>query len=139
MKRFVYAIIAVIVAVGSLFVLTACDGPNSAAWSVVTNNNEQVLSNGFSQTVGSARSGHRNRTFELTAAQLANIRIDSTSTAGTITLTISANGELDGTEIVMDISDFNGTIDAGHLGAGRIRFQLRHEETRNTSTTITWN
>jgi len=139
MKRLVYAIVAVIVAVSSLFVLTGCDGANSASWSVVTNNNEQTLSNGFSQTVGSARSGHRNRTFELTVAQLANIHIDSTSTAGTITLTISANGELDGTEIVMDVTNFNGNVDASHLGAGHIRFQLRHADTRDTSTTITWN
>jgi len=137
MKRILCLAIGVIFAASCLFLLTSCDGPNSSSWTVVVNNREETFSGGFSQSVGSARSGHRNRTFDLTAAELANIHVDSSS-EGTITLTISQDGELDGTEVVLDVSNFSGNVDAGHLDAGRIRLTLRHEGTRNTNTTIRW-
>jgi len=121
-----------------LTALTACDGANSASWRMSSNINERRLNNGFEINVGSASSGRRNQTFNLTEEQLSSINISSLSAEGEITLVISQNGEEDGTEIVIDISNFEGSISADTLSPGRIRFSLRFEGVRTTNTTITW-
>jgi len=135
MKR---RVIAVVVLVAALLALSSCDGANSSSWRMSVNQTERSFDGGFEITVGSARSGRRNRTFELTADELASIHVNSSSTAGEIHLVISQNGEEDGTEVVKDISNFVGYIDIDSLDPGRIRFSLRFEDVRNSETTIRW-
>ena len=45
-------------------------------------------------------------------------------------LVIPQNGEIDGTEVTMDISNFEGVIDTSSLEAGRTRFSLRYDDVR---------
>ena len=123
----------------TIVVLTACaEGANSSSWRMSVNQSERSFDGGFEITVGSARSGHRNRTVNLTADELASIRISSTSTDGEIILVISQDGEEDGTETILDISNFTDYITVANLNPGRIRFSLRFEDIRNSETTIRW-
>ena len=122
-----------------LFSLTACsEGANSSVWRNSVNQSENSFNGGFTITVGSARSGRRNRTFDLTIDELASIHITSTSTSGEIILIVSQDGEEDGTEVRLDISNFTGYLYAPDLNPGRIRFSLQFEEIRNSETTISW-
>ena len=136
-KKFAAFFLLLIIA--SLF-FSACDGPNSASWTMVSNNREQTLNQGFSISVGSARSGTRNRTFNLNDSQLSNLFVESTIESGSLVLTISQNGELDGSEVVIDLSgNFEGHIDTSSLSAGNIRLSFRYEDNvRNSNTIVTW-
>jgi hypothetical protein len=135
-KRFIFAVLALI---AGLMVFTACgDGPNTSVWSMVVNNNETTFDGGFSITVQSARSGTRNITRELNTDEIRSIAVNSSSNSGEIVLTISQDGNLDGSEVVIDISNFNGDIDTSSLNPGRIRFSLRFDEIRGSDTTIRW-
>ncbi|MDR2167376.1 MAG: hypothetical protein LBE35_05955 [Clostridiales bacterium] len=131
-------ILAVLMAFAGLMIFTACDGPNSASWRTVAGNVERDLDGGFAIDVRTASRGTRNRTFELTAAELAAMHITSTSESGQIVLTISQDGNLDGSEIVLDISNFEGTVDATGLNPGNIRLSFQFEEIRNSQTTVSW-
>ena len=138
MKKILRLVLSGVLLAMSLVLFTACDGANSAVWRMSVNVRESVQGNeGFSISVQSA-SGRRNRTFELDASQLQSIRIDSASESGEIILVISNNGNEDGSEITLDISNFDGEVDASQLSAGRIRFSLRYDEIRNSQTTISW-
>ena len=131
-------LVAIMVLVAIVFVFIACDGANSSSWRMSVNQSERSFDGGFEITVGSARSGARNRTVNLTADELASIHVSSNSAEGEIILVVSQDGEEDGTEVRMDISNFNGYITAANLTPGRIRFSLRFEEIRNSETTIRW-
>jgi len=131
-------LLAVILLAAAVFTLSACDGANSSAWRTVVNQTERNFDGGFTITVGSASSGHRNRTFNLTADELASIYVSSTTSEGEIILVISQDGEEDGTEVIVDVSNFSGYISAENLTAGRIRFSLRFEGIRTSETTISW-
>jgi len=124
--------------IAATLVVTACDGANSATWRTSVNVQERSSPGSFSISVGSASRGTRNRTFNLTAEDLANIHVNSSSAEGEITLVISQNGEEDGTEIRLDISNFEGYLSAESLSPGRIRFSLRFEGIRDSVTTISW-
>ena len=122
-----------------LFALTACsEGANSSSWRNSVNQTERSIDGGFVIAVGSARSGHRNRTFNLSADELTSIHVNSTSAAGEILLIISQDGAEDGTEVRLDISNFTGYVPANDLTSGPIRFSLRFEDIRNSETTIRW-
>jgi len=121
-----------------LLTLAACDSANSSSWRMSVNVSERSLNDGFIINVGSANSGRRNQTFNLSAEQLASIHVTSTSGEGEIVLVISQDGEEDGTEIVQDISNFIGYISADSLSPGRIRFSLRYDGVRNSETTVVW-
>ncbi|MCL2401446.1 MAG: hypothetical protein FWC90_02245 [Oscillospiraceae bacterium] len=99
---------------------------------------ERSTAGNFSISVGSASRGTRNRTFNLTADELASIHVSSTSAEGEIILVISSNGAEDGTEIRQNISNFDGYLSADSLNPGRIRLSLRFEGIRNSNTTISW-
>jgi len=137
MRKF-YRVLSAIVLVSMLLTLTACDGANSSSWRTSVNVSERRLNNGFEISVGSTSSGRRNQTFTLTSEQLASIHATSTSEEGEIILVISQDGAEDGTEVVLDISNFTGYIYEGSLEAGRIRFSLRYDGIRNSSTIIIW-
>jgi len=123
---------------GALLVLTSCDGANSAVWRTSVNVQERSSAGRFTISVGSASSGTRNRTFNLTAEELSSIYVTSTSQSGEIILVISQNGELDGTETRLDISNFEGNVPVDGLTAGRIRFSLQFEGIRGSDTVISW-
>ena len=134
--HFLFALSALLAA---LFIFTACaDGANSAVWRTSVNVQERSSGGQFSISVGSASRGTRNRTFNLTAEELASINVTSSSNSGEIILTISQNGELDGTETRLDISNFNGDVPVDGLTAGRIRFSLQFEDVRGSDTVISW-
>jgi len=123
---------------GILLALSACDTGNSSTWSMSTNVRENRTSDSFTISVGTARSGTRNVTFELTADELASLNVISTSESGEIILVISQDGRLDGTEIRIDISNFSGAIPASELSAGLIRFSLQYDTIRDSNTVISW-
>ena len=138
-KHRLYTIFITSILFAALFTLTACgDGANSSSWRNSVNQTERNIDGGFVITVGSAASGQRNRTFELSADELASIHVDSTSEAGEIILIISQDGAEDGTEVRLDISNFTGDVSTDDLTSGRIRFSLRYEDIRNSDTTISW-
>ncbi|MCL2854376.1 MAG: hypothetical protein FWE21_02000 [Defluviitaleaceae bacterium] len=131
---------AALIMMAGLAVFTACDGPNSSAFTVSVNHQERTLESGFSATADRIDRGHRNRTFNLNATELRMVQVFSTVGEGDLTLTISQNGEEDGTEIVLDLSEgFMGHVDTSSLSPGRIRFSLRYSGVRDVSTTVTWN
>jgi hypothetical protein len=136
MKKLCYAVLLLVFA-GGLMMLTACNGANSASWNPQVNLSENSVDGEFSLNA-SRLNGRRNRTFELTTEELANIQVTSTSESGTITLVISHNGNEDGTEVTVDVTNFDDVIDASTLESGRIRFSLRYDDVRTTSTTISW-
>jgi len=137
-KRGIYVIFMLLALLASLFIFTACDGANSSVWRTSVNVQESSSAGRFSISVGSASRGTRNRTFNLTAEELASINVASTSNSGEIILVISQNGELDGTEIRIDISNFDGNVPVDRLTAGRIRFSLQFEDIRGSNTVISW-
>jgi len=124
----------------ALFVLSACDGANSSSWRNVRNNVEEVLpyNGGFSISVDSATSGRRNRTFEMTQDQLDYMLVLSESESGSIILTISQDGKLDGSETVLDVSNFREGISLANMEPGPIRFSLEFEDIVNSNTLIRW-
>ncbi|MCL2575095.1 MAG: hypothetical protein FWE33_01555 [Defluviitaleaceae bacterium] len=139
MKNKLRFLLLAIIAIAGLMIFAACDGPNGSSWRSVSGLNERTFEDGFSISLNAASSGHRNRTFELDEHDLETIHIHSSNTQGEVILTISANGELDGSEIVIDMSNGgNFDIDASGLGSGRIRFSLSFENTRNSSVDIVW-
>jgi hypothetical protein len=121
-----------------VLIVTACDGANSATWRRSVGVRENSSNSSFSISVRSASGGTRNRTFTLTDEELSSINVNSSSESGEIILTISQDGAIDGTEISMDISNFNGEISAVGLNGGRIRFSLRFDNVRDSSTVINW-
>ena len=131
-------VLSVFVLIAAVLVLAACDGANSSSWRNTVNQSERSFDGGFTITVGSARSGQRNRTFSLSADELGSIHVNSTSAEGEIILVISQNGAEDGTEVRMDISNFTGYVPADDLTPGRIRFSLHFEGIRSSETTIRW-
>jgi len=133
--QYAYTIIAVLICTISL---VACDGANSMSATRYVGRSESADSGGYTLALRSAASGHRNRTFTLSAEELAQIRVESTSESGELTLVISHNGNLDGSEIRLDISNFSGYVDASQLSPGRIRFAFHFDDVRNTDTKITW-
>jgi len=130
--------IALLTLIAALFVLTSCDGANSSVWRTSVNVQERSSAGQFSISVGSASRGTRNRTFTLTTEELGSIYVNSSSTSGEITLVISQDGELDGTETRLDISNFDGIVPVDGLTAGRIRFSLQFEDVRGTDTVVSW-
>ena len=131
-------ILMILVLVSGILVFAACDGANSASWTMVVNHSEQSLNDGFRISVGSARSGRRNRTFNLSAEELAAMHINSSSDQGEIILVISQNGTEDGTEVTKDISNFSGGVDTSTLNPGRIRLSFHFDNVRNSNTTVSW-
>ena len=134
-----YTVFIAFVVFAALFTLTACaDGANSSSWRNSVNQTERSIDGGFVIYVGSARSGHRNRTFTLSSDELASIHVESSSESGEIILIISQDGAEDGTEVRLDISNFTGSVSVDDLTPGRIRFSLRFEDIRSSVTTIRW-
>jgi len=132
-------LIALFTLLAALFVVASCsDGANSAVWRTSVNVQESSSNGRFAISVGSASSGTRNRTFNLTAEELSSIHVTSTSDSGEIILVISQDGELDGTEARLDISNFEGYVPTDELSAGRIRFTLHFESIRGSDTVIIW-
>jgi len=123
----------------ALLALSACDGANSSSWRNVRNNVEEVLpyNGGFSISVDSA-TGRRNRTFDMTQEQLSYLLIFSDSENGSITLTISQDGKIDGTETTIDVSNFREGISLADMEPGPIRFSLEFENVINSNTLIRW-
>jgi len=134
----IYPLFMLLSLLTALLVLTSCDGANSAVWRTSVNVNESSSAGQFSISVGSASRGTRNRTFNLTAEELASVHVESTSESGEIILVISQNGELDGTETRLDISNFAGNVPVEGLTAGRIRFSLQFETVRGSDTVVSW-
>jgi len=108
---------------------------NSSSWVMSRNVYENRLNGGFSISVGSARSGTRNQTFNLTSRELSSIHVGSQSDSGEIILIIS---QRNGAENRYDISNFEGSLPIVGLYAGRIRFSLQYDSIRNSNTTIRW-
>ncbi len=109
LKRSLWKIL--IASILTMLTLTACsDGANSSFWRNSVNQNEQSIEGGFIIYVGSATSGQRNRTFDLSADELNAIRVNSISEAGKITLVVSNDGKEDGTEVELDISNYSGNL-----------------------------
>jgi hypothetical protein len=128
-----------IIIIGVLAMLTACEGANSSSFSLSMNRAEDV-GEGYFTISAAAATGHRNRTFVLTAEELANLTVRSTITSGELILTISQNGSRNGTEIVLDLSsDTAVLVDTETLEPGRIRFSLQYDRARGTVTAINWN
>jgi len=136
-KRLWLYVTTVFMMIAVTLILTACDGANSSTWRMSSRLSEKASNGSFSISLGSG-SGTRNRTFELTAGELAAIHITSTSAEGMITLVISQDGSTDGTEIEHDISNFESALPADSLSPGRIRFSLSFESVKESETTISW-
>ena len=134
MLKTVFAVFGLLI--GLVFILTGCDGANSASWS--NRNLQESSSDTEFRIAANSVNGTRNRTFSLTADQLSRININSSAGSGVITLVISHDGNLDGTEIERDISDFNGIVDTDGLAAGQIRFALRFDDVRNADVVVDW-
>lgn len=130
----------ILVLVAGLAVFTACDGANSATFTVSINRHEQSFDGGFSASADRVDSGRRNQTFNLNDSQLGAIHVTGNAQEGSLVLVISQNGNENGTEVVLDLSDgFEGSVDASSLDAGRIRFSLRYDDVRNSNVRVTWN
>ncbi|MCL2619998.1 MAG: hypothetical protein FWD97_03570 [Defluviitaleaceae bacterium] len=116
------------------------DGSWGARFEMAVNHRERRLANGFIVSADSIDSGWRNRTYNLTAEQLSSIRIINSVDAGTVTLVISQDGALDGSEFVVFLSDSVAEFYPllGNLEPGYIRFSLQYDNVRNVSTQITW-
>ena len=138
MKRIIGITMTAVLLIAAMLTLTACDGANSSAWSIVSGRSEKTFDGGFSIGVNSASSGTRNRTYTLTAEELAAIQVTSSSDEGTIILVVSQDGAADGTKIETDISNFDGGIATDSLNPGCIRFSLRFEDVKNSNTSINW-
>jgi hypothetical protein len=123
-----------------LAVFTACDGANSGTFTVSINRNERTFDGGFSASADRVSSGRRNRTFNLTANEITAIHVTGSVYEGSLILVISQDGNEDGTEVVVDLSNgFDGFVDTSSLEAGRIRFSLRYDDVRNSNVRVTWN
>jgi hypothetical protein len=139
-RRFAHFCLCVVM-LAALFTLTACDGTwgaNSSSWTAAREHREGVYDGGFSVFIGSVGRGHRNRTFYLTADELSSIYVNSTSDEGEIILVISQDGTEDGTEVRLDVSNFDGYDATDTLSYGRIRFSLRFNNISNSETTLRW-
>ena len=113
------------------------EGANSSSWTNTVNHSERSVEGSFTINIGSARRGHRNRTYFLTADELDAIHIDSSSAEGQILLILSQDGQA-GTELQFDISNFTGYLAGVRLHPGNIRFSLRFSDIRDSVTTISW-
>ena len=127
----------------ALFLFSACaisgvGFAHSSSWRGGVGISERSFAGEISITIGSLRSGHRNRTDTLTADELSSIYVESTSESGEIILVISQDGAEDGTEIRLNISNFTDLVSVDDLTPGRIRFSLRFKDIRGSQTTIRW-
>ncbi|MCL2753916.1 MAG: hypothetical protein FWE44_07195 [Defluviitaleaceae bacterium] len=140
MKKIVHFLLLVLVLIAGLLVLVACDTPNGSSWRSVSGLSERTFDDGFSIALNSASRGTRNRTFTLNEEELANIHIHHHSSEGEVVLTISQNGNLDGTEIILSLHELPHivNIDASSFEAGRIRFAFSFEAVENSSTSVAW-
>jgi len=140
MKKILNLVIFVLILAAALVVFAACNTPNGSSWRNVSGLRENAFDDGFSIALNSASRGTRNRTFTLTTEELAHIQIHHHDHGGEIVLTISSNGNLDETEVVLNLHELPHLldVDASHLEAGRIRFSFRFEDARDSSTSINW-
>ena len=123
----------------AMLVTSGCsrEGANSSSWTNTVNHSERSVEGSFTINIGSARRGHRNRTYFLSADELDAIHIESASAEGEILLILSQDGQA-GTELQFDISNFTGYLAGVRLHPGNIRFSLRFSDIRDSVTTISW-
>ncbi|MCL2854662.1 MAG: hypothetical protein FWE21_03490 [Defluviitaleaceae bacterium] len=126
------------VAFGGIYVRH--DNPWSATFFGSVNHSEERLENGFTASADFINIGRRNRTYELTANQLSSIAVVNTAEEGIVTLIISQDGVIDGTEIVMVLPNDGGVAFpyTSNLSPGSIRFTLQYEGVTNVHTKVTW-
>lgn len=139
LRKVIRVFVSILALVMSLAVFTACDGANSGSFTVSINRNEQTFNGGFSASADRVSSGRRNRTFHLHASEVNAIHVTGSAYEGSLILVISQNGNEDGTEVVVDLTNgFEGFVDTSGLDAGRIRFSLRYDDVRNSNVRVTW-
>ena len=137
-KRRLCRSLAAIALFAVLFTLTACTiGPNGASWKTVSGSSESTFDGGFTFSAKSAN-GTLNRTFELTEEDLASIYVTSSCSKGGMFLTVSQDGNEDGTEIKQYITKHDNPLAADTLKPGDIRFSIRFEEASDCTVTIRW-
>ncbi|MCL2343519.1 MAG: hypothetical protein FWC62_06450 [Firmicutes bacterium] len=83
----------------------------------------------------SSLNGHESRTINMSADNLAALKVDSTNSAGTMSLTITQGS----TTRTVDISNqFSGNIDTSGFTAGKVSFRLDYGSAKDVKITINW-
>ncbi|MCL2343518.1 MAG: hypothetical protein FWC62_06445 [Firmicutes bacterium] len=79
--------------------------------------------------------GHESRTVDMSADNLAALKVDSTNSAGTISLKLTQGS----TTRTVDISNqFSGNIDTSGFTAGKVDMRVDYKSAKDIKITINW-
>jgi len=134
-------IIAVATSTGnfSFEVATPSGTTYGASWRNAINQDVHGFNGGFAVTADRAESAFVSRTVSLTAEDLANIWVTSSSSSGEISIMISQSGtpESEWTTLSGAVN-FDGPVPIGNLSPGRVRFTIDMRDVRDLEVTIRW-